>query len=259
MKLTLEHSWARPKVLWAASVSLLLALVLGTLIGAQWGQRANLENFSAQIFSGSALAQYGPRSQCCATSSRQGIQKTMTRKRLPEIHALTGAGPLAKAVRGFPNRRRSSRRRTRKRLLSRQREQISSMVEQVAIADVASGRDGCSVVGPHILVFWHCAVFRIAKLCDRHACSLLPLRTPSYRARHLGLVPDFSPAASSRRLSRTTIALAARWRRRMRGSSPCRIRRPLIVFSDGFCLSIFHLVFCCIISISICLCMCVHR
>src|SRR6204780_5669221 len=46
-------------------VSLLLALVLGTLIGVSWGyfsaQRTNLENFSAQVLRlDQALGQFGP-------------------------------------------------------------------------------------------------------------------------------------------------------------------------------------------------------
>ena len=61
-------------------VSLLLALVLGTLIGVSWGyfsgQRANLENFSAQIFRlDQALAQYGPETKPLRDKLKEGIQK----------------------------------------------------------------------------------------------------------------------------------------------------------------------------------------
>jgi hypothetical protein len=61
-------------------VSLLLALVLGTLIGVSWayfsGQRTNLENFSAQVLRlDQALAQFGPETKPMRDSLREGIGK----------------------------------------------------------------------------------------------------------------------------------------------------------------------------------------
>jgi len=60
-------------------VSLLLALVLGTLIGVSWGyfsaQRTNLENFSAQILRlDQALAQFGPETQPARDRLKQAIE-----------------------------------------------------------------------------------------------------------------------------------------------------------------------------------------
>ena len=61
-------------------VSLLLALVLGTLIGVSWGyfsgQRTNLENFSAQMLRlDQALAQYGPETKPLRDKLKEGIEK----------------------------------------------------------------------------------------------------------------------------------------------------------------------------------------
>ena len=63
-------------------VTLLLALVLGTLIGVSFAyystQKTNLENFSAQILRlDQALAQYGPETKPCVTRSRRGSSKAM--------------------------------------------------------------------------------------------------------------------------------------------------------------------------------------
>jgi hypothetical protein len=61
-------------------VSLLLALVLGTLIGVSWAyfstQRTNLENFSAQVLRlDQALAQYGPETKPMRDRLKEGIEK----------------------------------------------------------------------------------------------------------------------------------------------------------------------------------------
>ena len=61
-------------------VSLLLALVLGTLIGVSWAyfsaQRTNLENFSAQVLRlDQALAQYGPETKPLRDQIKVGIEK----------------------------------------------------------------------------------------------------------------------------------------------------------------------------------------
>ena len=64
----------------AGLVSLLLALVLGTLIGVSFahysGQRTNLENFSAQILRlDQALAQFGPETKPMRDKLKAGITK----------------------------------------------------------------------------------------------------------------------------------------------------------------------------------------
>lgn len=61
-------------------VSLLLALVLGTLIGVSFAyysaQRTNLENFSAQVLRlDEALAQYGPETKPMRDGIKEGIEK----------------------------------------------------------------------------------------------------------------------------------------------------------------------------------------
>jgi hypothetical protein len=61
-------------------VSLLLALVLGTLIGVSWGyfsaQRTNLENFSAQVLRlDQALGQFGPETKPMRDQLKAGIEK----------------------------------------------------------------------------------------------------------------------------------------------------------------------------------------
>src|SRR5271157_2155294 len=61
-------------------VTLLLALVLGTLIGVSFAyystQKTNLENFSAQILRlDQALAQYGPETKPLRDKIKEGIQK----------------------------------------------------------------------------------------------------------------------------------------------------------------------------------------
>ena len=61
-------------------VSLLLALVLGTLIGVSWAyfsaQRTNLENYSAQILRlDQALAQFGPETKPMRDKLKAGIER----------------------------------------------------------------------------------------------------------------------------------------------------------------------------------------
>jgi hypothetical protein len=64
----------------AGLLTLLLALVLGTLIGVSFayfsGQRTNLENFSAQILRlDQALGQYGPETKPVRDKLKEGIEK----------------------------------------------------------------------------------------------------------------------------------------------------------------------------------------
>ncbi len=63
-------------------VSLLLALVLGTLIGVSWGyfsaQRTNLENFSAQVLRfDQALAQFGPETKPMRDAAQSGNRESL--------------------------------------------------------------------------------------------------------------------------------------------------------------------------------------
>jgi hypothetical protein len=86
-------------------VSLLLALVLGTLIGVSWGyfsaQRTNLENFSAQILRlDQALAQFGPETKPVRDRLKEGIEKAYNAiwgNGTIDPALLTVEGPLASA------------------------------------------------------------------------------------------------------------------------------------------------------------------
>jgi hypothetical protein len=82
-KLVDEHKTGETKAVVgqvSGLVSLLLALVLGTLIGVSWGyfstQRTNLENFSAQILRlDQALAQFGPETKPMRDRLKEGIER----------------------------------------------------------------------------------------------------------------------------------------------------------------------------------------
>jgi hypothetical protein len=82
-RLTEEHKTGETKgVIGQISglVSLLLALVLGTLIGVSWAyfsaQRTNLENFSAQILRlDQALGQFGPETKPMRDQLKAGMEK----------------------------------------------------------------------------------------------------------------------------------------------------------------------------------------
>ena len=86
-QLTSEHKTGETKgVVGQVSglVSLLLALVLGTLIGVSWayfsGQRTNLENFSAQVLKlDQALAQYGPETKPLRDKLKEESRRVTTR------------------------------------------------------------------------------------------------------------------------------------------------------------------------------------
>ena len=76
-------------------VSLLLALVLGTLIGVSWAyfsaQRTNLENFSAQILRlDQALAQFGPETKPMRDKLKEGIERG--------YEAIWGGGSVDRAM-----------------------------------------------------------------------------------------------------------------------------------------------------------------
>jgi hypothetical protein len=82
-KLVDEHKTGETKAVVgqvSGLVSLLLALVLGTLIGVSWAyfstQRTNLENFSAQILRlDQALAQFGPETKPMRDRLKEGIER----------------------------------------------------------------------------------------------------------------------------------------------------------------------------------------
>jgi hypothetical protein len=86
-------------------VSLLLALVLGTLIGVSFAyystQKANLETFSAQVLRlDQALGQYGPETKPMRDKIKEGIVKgyeTFWGGGSPDPAALTVGPPLANA------------------------------------------------------------------------------------------------------------------------------------------------------------------
>ena len=89
-------------------VSLLLALVLGTLIGVSWAyfsaQRTNLENFSAQVLRlDQALGQFGPETKPMRDQLKAGIEKA--------YGAIWGGGTIDPAIaHGRPAPRQCARR-----------------------------------------------------------------------------------------------------------------------------------------------------
>jgi hypothetical protein len=97
-RLTDEHKTGETKAVVgqiSGLVSLLLALVLGTLIGVSWGyfsaQRTNLENFSAQILRlDQALAQFGPETKPMRDKLKDGIVKA--------YEAIWGSGTVDPAM-----------------------------------------------------------------------------------------------------------------------------------------------------------------
>jgi hypothetical protein len=149
-------------------VSLLLALVLGTLIGVSWAyfstQRTNLETFSAQVLRlDQALGQFGPETKPMRDQLKQGIEKA--------YDAIWGGGnidpvmltvgpPLANAQ-GVSDFLATLQPKTdaQKAALATAN-QYASMVEQSRLLmslQIASGP--VSVVLIAILVFWTAALF----------------------------------------------------------------------------------------------------
>jgi hypothetical protein len=147
-------------------VSLLLALVLGTLIGVSWGyfsaQRTNLENFSAQVLRlDQALGQFGPETKPMRDQLKAGIEKAYT--------AIWGGGgqvdltvgpPLAnaQAVSDFLATLQPKTDAQKAALATAS--QYASMVEQSRLLislQVASGPVNWVLIA--ILVFWTAALF----------------------------------------------------------------------------------------------------
>ena len=149
-------------------VSLLLALVLGTLIGVSWAyfsaQRANLENFSAQVLRlDQALAQYGPETKPLRDKLKEGIQKgydTFWGGGDVDQNLLTVAGPLAnaQAISDFLATLKPTTDAQKAALATAQ--QYASMVEQSRLLmslQVASRPVSWFLIA--ILVFWTAALF----------------------------------------------------------------------------------------------------
>ena len=149
-------------------VSLLLALVLGTLIGVSWAyfsaQRTNLENFSAQILRlDQALGQFGPETKPMRDSLKEGIQKghdTFWGDGAADPSLLTVEGPLAnaQAVSDFLATLKPATDAQKAALATAQT--YSSMVEQSRLLmslQVASAPVSWVLIA--ILVFWTAALF----------------------------------------------------------------------------------------------------
>ena len=152
----------------AGLVSLLLALVLGTLIGVSFAyfstQKTELEGFSAQILRlDQALAQYGPEPSRRETSSRRVLSKAM--RHSGEAERPTQICSPQRCH--WPARRRwatFSRRFSRKR---RRRagfgdgEPVQQHGRAIATADVPTSRESAGIVGVliAILLFWTLALF----------------------------------------------------------------------------------------------------
>jgi hypothetical protein len=149
-------------------VSLLLALVLGTLIGVSFAyfstQKTNLENFSAQILRlDQALAQYGPETKPLRDKIKAGIVKgyeTFWGGGDVDPKALTVEAPLAnaQAISDFLATLQPKTDAQKAALATAN--QYSSMVEQSRLLislQVASGPVSGVLIA--ILVFWTAALF----------------------------------------------------------------------------------------------------
>jgi hypothetical protein len=170
-RLASEHKSAETKgVVGQVSglVSLLLALVLGTLIGVSWSyfsiQRTNLENFSAQILRlDQALAQYGPETKPLRDKLKEGIQKgydTFWGGAAADSALLTVEGPLAgaQAISDFLATLKPTTDAQKAALATAQT--YASMVEQSRLLmslQVASPPVSWILIA--ILVFWTAALF----------------------------------------------------------------------------------------------------
>jgi hypothetical protein len=149
-------------------VSLLLALVLGTLIGVSWAyfsaQRTNLENFSAQILRlDQALAQYGPETKPLRDKLKEGIEKAyeaIWQDGNIDPTMLTVSAPLANAqgVTDFLATLKPATEAQKAALATAN--QYASMVEQSRLLislQIASGPVSWILIA--ILVFWTAALF----------------------------------------------------------------------------------------------------
>jgi hypothetical protein len=152
----------------AGLVSLLLALVLGTLIGVSFayysGQRTNLENFSAQILRlDQALAQFGPETKPMRDQLKQGITKgyeTFWGGGQIDPAALTVEAPLANAQAISDYLATLQPKTDAQKAALATAVQYSSMVEQSRLLmslQVAAGPVSWFLIA--ILVFWTASLF----------------------------------------------------------------------------------------------------
>jgi hypothetical protein len=170
-KLVDEHKTGETKAVVgqvSGLVSLLLALVLGTLIGVSWGyfsaQRTNLENFSAQVLRlDQALGQFGPETKPMRDQLKAGMEKAYAAiwgggQVNP---ALLTVGPPLAAAQAITDYLATLQPKTdaQKAALATAN-QYASMVEQSRLLislQVASGPVSWELIA--ILVFWTAALF----------------------------------------------------------------------------------------------------
>ena len=170
-KLTEQHKTGETKgVIGQVSglVSLLLALVLGTLIGVSWAyfsaQRTNLENFSAQVLRlDQALAQFGPETRPMRDRLKEGIEKAYEAfwdGGTIDPALLTVAGPLANAQATTDFLATLQPKTDAQKAALATANQYASMVEQSRLLislQVASAPVSWVLIA--ILVFWTAALF----------------------------------------------------------------------------------------------------
>ena len=149
-------------------VSLLLALVLGTLIGVSWAyfsaQRTNLENFSAQILRlDQALGQFGPETKPMRNQVKAGMAKAygaIWGGGTVDPALLTVGPPLAGAQAITDYLATLQPKTDAQKTALATANQYASMVEQSRLLislQIASGPVSWVLIG--ILVFWTAALF----------------------------------------------------------------------------------------------------
>ena len=152
----------------AGLITLLLALVLGTLIGVSYAyfstQRTELEGFSAQILRlDQALKQYGPETQPAREKLKEAIVKgyeTFWGGGAVDPAALTVAGPLASAQATMDYLATLQPKTDAQKAALATASQYASMVEQSRLLmslQVASPPVSWALVA--ILIFWTAALF----------------------------------------------------------------------------------------------------
>ncbi len=152
----------------AGLITLLLALVLGTLIGVSYAyfstQRTELEGFSAQILRlDQALKQYGPETQPAREKLKASIAKgyeTFWGGGEPDPAALTVAGPLANAQATMDYLATLQPKTDAQKAALATANQYASMVEQSRLLmslQVAAPPVSWGLVA--ILIFWTAALF----------------------------------------------------------------------------------------------------
>ena len=152
----------------AGLITLLLALVLGTLIGVSYSyfatQRAELEGFSAQILRlDQALKQYGPETQPAREKLKAAIVKgyeTFWGEGQPDPEALTVGAPLASAQATMDYLASLQPKTDAQKAALASANQYASMVEQSRLLmslQVAAPPVSWGLIA--ILIFWTAALF----------------------------------------------------------------------------------------------------